>query len=195
MSNVSDAFVRHASNDFVRHMSYKSAQYSVRRWHLSDGFERHVSYSILGTFVWHISYEVVWHVSYEVVRHIWHMSYVFDITRVIRLRKTRVKYDTMSDFPLLSLGTNVLGNVNLLPINGSCMKILLLLFLMTIRCNYHLVLWMIVVLYICLTPPPKISPNFQQNRIFHIHPIQRKIPASKTQTIKWQLPVFKGLVL
>ncbi len=75
MSNVSTDFGRHMSNDFVRHVSYKSTKYSVR----------------------HVSYKVIRHVSYKVER--------LRKTRVIRLCKTRVKYATVSDFPLLPLGT------------------------------------------------------------------------------------------
>ncbi len=78
--------------------------------------------------IWHVSYEVVWHVSNKVVRHMSNVSDEFirhvsnnflrsrpinltcvlqlRKTRVLQLRKARVKYDTMSDFPLLPLGTH-----------------------------------------------------------------------------------------
>ncbi len=57
---------------------------------------------ILGTFVRHVSYEVVRQTRALRSRptHLTSRK-----TRVIQLRKTRVKYDTMSDFPILPLGT------------------------------------------------------------------------------------------
>ncbi len=62
-----------------------------------------------------MSYKVVWHVSYEVMSlrtcvKLWsrltHLTSVLQLcnTRVVQLRNTCVKSDTMSDFPLLPLG-------------------------------------------------------------------------------------------